>query len=280
FNRFYKWACLLIILLTAGELLRQSWKYLPFVKPELVFPQTEITQYLEENIGNNRLLITNGELFPPNANLAYQIPMIDGYASIRDKRYDYLVRLMAGNPDPNDLKTYDRIIYQPDWRSQVADLLRVKYVLSLYEIDDSRLSLVLHRGETWLYEKSSAFDLAFFVDSYSVGNDLSGIAQQMLTTDLSRQAILEKEIGRLDLGRGKVEVVSYQDNEIILNTSNDKVGLLLLTEAYDPGWRATIDGQSVGILRADLDIRAIVVDRGDHQVKLDYRPVGWKLPID
>jgi len=280
-SKLYSLFCLLIIFLAAGELVRQTWKYTSFIEPDLVFPKTKITQYLKDHADNNRVIITNGELFPPNANLAYQIAMIDGYASIRDRRYDYLIRLMSGDSTDNNILTpYGRIIYQPEWRSQIASLLRVKYILSIYEIDDPRLNLILTEGRTRLYEKESVFDKAFFVKKYSVEKKVDLIARRMQKIDLTYEAVLEKELGSLDLGVGQVKVVNYGSNIIRLKTKNKKQGLLILTDAYDPGWLARIDGRPTEVLRANLDLRAILVPAGEHEIEFNYLPFGWGKIFD
>jgi uncharacterized membrane protein YfhO len=43
-------------------------------------------------------------------------------------------------------------------------------------------------------------------------------------------------------------------------------------DAYYPGWRATVDGQAVDILRANYAFRAIALEAGAHEVALAYRP--------
>lgn len=52
----------------------------------------------------------------------------------------------------------------------------------------------------------------------------------------------------------------------------DRPGYLVLADAYDPGWRATLDGRPVEILRANVGFRATAVPAGDHAVEFLYRP--------
>ena len=51
-------------------------------------------------------------------------------------------------------------------------------------------------------------------------------------------------------------------------------GLLVLSENYYPGWRATIDGQSAPIYRVDSGLRGLVVPRGHSRVVLRYAPAS------
>jgi Bacterial membrane protein YfhO len=48
--------------------------------------------------------------------------------------------------------------------------------------------------------------------------------------------------------------------------------LLIVVDAYDPGWRATVDGRDAPVERANVAFRAVPVPAGHHVVRLAYRP--------
>jgi hypothetical protein len=52
-------------------------------------------------------------------------------------------------------------------------------------------------------------------------------------------------------------------------------GYLVLAYTYYPGWRATLDGQPVEILRANYAFMALPLEAGEHQVLLYYRPLSF-----
>ncbi len=47
---------------------------------------------------------------------------------------------------------------------------------------------------------------------------------------------------------------------------------VVLADAFDPGWRGTLDGTSAPILRANLVFRALKVPAGRHRIEMVYRP--------
>ena len=51
-------------------------------------------------------------------------------------------------------------------------------------------------------------------------------------------------------------------------------GYLVLAYTHYPGWRATVDGQSTELLRANYAFMALPLDAGEHHVVLNYRPVS------
>jgi hypothetical protein len=53
-------------------------------------------------------------------------------------------------------------------------------------------------------------------------------------------------------------------------------GYLVLVDAYDPGWRAVIDGRPAPVQRANVAFRAVAVPVGRHHVRLEYRPAALR----
>ena len=54
-------------------------------------------------------------------------------------------------------------------------------------------------------------------------------------------------------------------------------GLLVLSEAWFPGWVASVDGAPAEILRADYVLRGVALGAGSHRVRFDYRPRSVKI---
>jgi len=48
--------------------------------------------------------------------------------------------------------------------------------------------------------------------------------------------------------------------------------VLVLADAWDPGWRARVDGASVPVLRANIAFLGVALPAGHHTVELVYRP--------
>jgi len=56
------------------------------------------------------------------------------------------------------------------------------------------------------------------------------------------------------------------------SVSSDCDGYLVLAEPWYPGWHMTVDGQPVGIWRANYAFSAIFLPAGDHHIERVYRP--------
>jgi len=52
-------------------------------------------------------------------------------------------------------------------------------------------------------------------------------------------------------------------------------GLLVLSEVYYPGWRATVNGERAEIREVDGALRGLVVPKGASRVELEYVPLSY-----
>jgi hypothetical protein len=72
-----------------------------------------------------------------------------------------------------------------------------------------------------------------------------------------------------------VQIVSYEPDRIELKVHADADGALVLSETYEKGWHARVDGRKAPVDEAYGVIRAVPVSAGDHTVVLTYDP--WSL---
>jgi len=74
-----------------------------------------------------------------------------------------------------------------------------------------------------------------------------------------------------------VEVIHYDVNAVELTVRGATSAILVLTDAFAPGWQANVDGRPAPILRADAVFRAVAVGPGVHRVGFTYDPQSFKI---
>jgi len=98
--------------------------------------------------------------------------------------------------------------------------------------------------------------------------------------DPARTALVE---GLPDSSAGEADASSSATVTALLNTQMEVrtkstgAGFLVTSDAFYPGWRASIDGRDVPLYRADYAIRGVPVPAGEHTVRFDYRPRSFYL---
>lgn len=71
---------------------------------------------------------------------------------------------------------------------------------------------------------------------------------------------------------GTSRIVSWRPERVVVEAELNAPGHLLLLDAYDPGWRAHVDGRPAPLLRANIAFRAVALEPGRHVVEFAYRP--------
>jgi hypothetical protein len=75
---------------------------------------------------------------------------------------------------------------------------------------------------------------------------------------------------------GRAHVAMLRPDRVRIDAELTSDGYVVLTDAYDRGWRATLDGRSVRVLRANVAFRAVAVPAGRHMIEYVYQP-PWLL---
>jgi hypothetical protein len=71
---------------------------------------------------------------------------------------------------------------------------------------------------------------------------------------------------------GTSRFLAPRPDRVRLEVEAERPGFVVLADAYDPGWRASIDGREAPVRRANVAFRAVAVPAGRHVVEMVYRP--------
>ena len=82
---------------------------------------------------------------------------------------------------------------------------------------------------------------------------------------------------------GTATIVSYAPDQVVIDVTAGRPGVLVLTDVMAPGWVAERDGSAVPIATVDGTFRGVEVDASTRQVVFRYEPVftyvGFGLAI-
>jgi hypothetical protein len=71
---------------------------------------------------------------------------------------------------------------------------------------------------------------------------------------------------------GTARVTTLEADRVRVEADLSEAGYVVLVDAYDPGWRTTVDGRATPLLRANIAFRAVAVPAGRHVIESVYRP--------
>ncbi len=151
--------------------------------------------------------------------------------------------------------------------------------------DQSRFRLA-HSGDVKIYENLDLLPRAFLVhDAVPVADDEQALAwMRGPTFDPSLEAVLSSDAGgypsrvrQETSGTDMVRVTRYTPEQVEVDVSAGAPGFLILSDAWYPGWEASVDGKLVTIHRADILFRAVALDAGRHKVVFSFRPASLTI---
>jgi hypothetical protein len=69
---------------------------------------------------------------------------------------------------------------------------------------------------------------------------------------------------------------SYQSQDVEIEASLDRSGILVLNDTAAPGWTATVDGHAAKWFDANYLFRGVLLPAGKHAVRFRYQPKSFR----
>jgi hypothetical protein len=159
------------------------------------------------------------------------------------------------------------------------DLLNAKYVLRPASASEPH---PLWQDTNWkIYENPEAYPRAWIVHDTLVEHGYRNVTRALADAaiDLRHKALLSEPLAESleresAQGADRVSLDHYNSTAPDVSVHTNGRGLLVLSEIYYPGWKATVNGRPTGIIEVDGGLRAVIVPAGDSRVSLRYRPAS------
>ena len=185
--------------------------------------------------------------------------MIDAYIAPEMQKAMQTIAAKGGN-----MQQVDGVKLFP-----VLNMLNTKYFI-----------LPLQGGATAPLQNPYAQGNGWFVDKIDYVADANAEYAEVGKIDVRHEAVADKQFEAV-LGQAKVndstatvKLDKYEPNNLQYTVNSKNGGIVVFSEIYYPGWKATVDGQSVELGRVNYILRAVNVKPGKHIVVLDFHPTS------
>lgn len=277
YNKIRKeYSIIIIAFLIVIDLWSADKRYLNadrFEKPAMVqktFAPTMADQTILKDPSVYRVLNITASPFNDNTPTSYFHKSIGGYHGAKLERYQELIdsaisrelALFATAKTVSDLL--------PVLESTNAiNMLNTKYII--YNTDAPPIINQNALGNAWFVENPVIVSNAN-MELASV-NKINPYKQAAIDNSFEDQV---KETSYTVTDKDKIELVSYQPNELKYKYSADGEKLAVFSEIYYPaGWKCFIDGKESSYFRADYVLRAMIVPSGDHEIRFSFEPTSY-----
>ncbi|HEX4227508.1 MAG TPA: YfhO family protein [Bryobacteraceae bacterium] len=157
------------------------------------------------------------------------------------------------------------------------DLLNVRYLIRPASTPDPG---AVYQDDRWkVYVNPNAFPRAWIVHQNVAEPSHDAVFKHLDDPGLNlrQEAVIEAPLPRgLDPSASasdSVQFRAYEPDRLVMDVRSGGEGLLVLSEMYYPGWRATVNRNPAKIVRVDGALRGILVPRGPSRVELRFIPL-------
>ncbi len=215
----------------------------------------------------------------PNASLTHGFDHTLGYNPVRLALYT----AATGAGDTVGLptqRTFSPLF--PSYRSQLADLLGLRFIATGVPIEESDprlkpgdLTLIARTANGYIYENPHALPRVLFAHQAVQASSASLLRTgHWPAADLATTVVLEEPPPSRARRPGSARILSYGNNEVLIETSSPDGGWVVLNDVWHPWWFVEVDGVPATLKRANVLFRAVEVPPGSHTVRFVFRPLA------
>jgi hypothetical protein len=278
------WALALIGIQFAG-LVPLALSYNSVIDARLLYPTPPALVHLQQEVAQ----APGRVLMAPNLAMLYGLEGVAAYDGMTPRHLDEAIR---SETSALNLLGSGYVGEIPVFLSPVRDLLGIRYVLVPPDVtlDSPGLLLHYHGVDGRIYRNEAALPRAFMVAEARCLDTAEVLKLiRARTVDFRREVLLTDCLGatpgddhspRRDApSPGTARIERYGADRIMISAESDRGGYLVLTDAWFPGWTASVDGREARVERADHAFRAVKLGPGHHAVEFRYAPMSVRLGL-
>jgi hypothetical protein len=272
-------AVALLIVVSVGDLFAIGFRFHPMLPRAQIFPSLPSIEAIKADPGLFRVAGL-GDGLPPNTAMAYGLNDPRGYDGVAPRHYTDLLGRAFGPAMAHRIDQHGAL--------PVVDLLNVKYLVGTGDASVPVAHWVpIATRPVAVYRNERVFPRAWLVDRAVVRDDASTLDWLVAaTSDLRHEAPVAEALGSgaapepsAREGAGDVAISRYEPTQVELTTRASGRRLLVLADAWYPGWDVYVDGRKTAVIRAYYALRAVAVPGGRHVVRFSYEPASLRIGV-
>ncbi|HUS80040.1 MAG TPA: YfhO family protein, partial [Armatimonadota bacterium] len=275
---------------TARAILREGLGRITTLPPDLVDPEGRAA--LRPGYRDDRPELAPRELLTPALATVFGIPYADGYKqglvtpstlTTWDNYRHYGVQAFSGQytVTPETVELYGT---PAERMKRMHTLCAVQYIVTPGEIEDPDLQVV-SEGPVRVYRYRQQHPRAWLATRPVTIADPDAQLELVKRREFDpyRDVVVDRDCPypaeAVADDTGSVVLAISESERVVARVTSARGGVLVLADAWYPGWVAAVDGRPAELMRADYALRGVAVPPGEHEVQMRFTPRSWRLGL-
>lgn len=280
--------------IVAVELGTWAHGFNPATEPEHLAPSSPVVEYLQARRDElapepMRVVGADNTALLANANLFHGLAVVGGYDYIENWRTTELVARTTtderGAFFTKEIRYFDRPEALP-----LLGLLGVRYLIAEFDLSPLCGPPVFEDRGVGVFQNPRWMPRAFVARGVEVVADDDARLARLgsaefdptvaLLDDGESSRALVKHLGPVhDAARGSARIAKYAPREVEIELDLEAPSLVVLADAWYPGWTAEVDGEPAEILCVDHALRGVLAPAGAARLRFEYDPPSMRLGL-
>ena len=292
-----------VTMVLVTELAFAFLKFNPFVPQLFVFPQHPLWDFLASRSATDRFWGYGTAQILPNISTIYRIQSPDGIDPLNLKTYNQFIQTSHQGTLAREFTRTTRSdsFVAPGFgehdlpenftRLRVLDALGVRYIIDRDENASTAITFPPNRFQPiwknsgWtIFENSKAAPRFFLTHEVIPYNSMEEFENFLFSPEFNPSGTVlissQNQLPTMQSDPSKeIKLLRYDPTRVTFETKTQTPQLLYLSDADDGNWRASVDGMTSPIIRANWAFRAVLVPAGTHRVEFWYFPTSFSAGI-
>jgi hypothetical protein len=277
--------------IAAFEMLTYSFGYLGFAAADEVFPPAPVIDFIRSRPDASPFRVAKDRVpIPHDAGMVYGFEAADGYDLTTERTRTFTADLSEQRED--GVMFLAEKMTAPDRR---LDMLNVKYVLvtapseqfDLLTQQNDRFTRVFQQPGVAVFENRTVLPRFFSVPVSRIEVITSMSAQlarlKESTFEPEGSVIFSERPAAIgdsqDQAKTQIDILERWNNGYRIRTDSTAPAVVVVSQMYYPGWKASVDGQPTSVYPVDVALTGFIIPSGIHEVRLYFRPNSFLIGL-
>jgi hypothetical protein len=278
------WLVVLFIGLVLAEYLSFALIMTPQRDAKLYYPERPMFAWLRNLSGR----VLGMHTFPPNLLAMHDLRDIRGHDGIDSARMVEVLELVSDGKSKS--LSHARLFrYAPSYGYDHFDQIRLPGVLNMLNVrwlifcgsDKPIARPRFEDGDCGVFENVAALPRAYIPRKVlpAPGTHAALAYMRSPMFDPAENSYVDGPTVLADNAAGNAQVLNENPHRVEILATLERPGVVVLADAWFPGWRVEINGQPAELLRINHVLRGVAAPKGASRINFYYRPFSFSLGV-